>query len=277
MEPESWQISFWVDADLREGIMAALEEMDPFAVASFEDGASWRIEAWFADEDTALQAARPFTDASVRPVLPQNWVAASLRELNPVATGRFFVYAPHWTEPLPPGLIPLEIAAGTAFGTGHHGTTAGCLEALSLLKKFTSPRAALDLGCGTGVLGIAARKLWPAARVSLSDIDPDATAFAREAAKINKVTGLEIITAPGLDHRALRQAAPFDLIIANILARPLCGLAPSIAGALAPGGHVVLSGLMHHQEMRVLSRYRPFGLSLHTRLRRGDWSTLILH
>lgn len=275
--PESWQLGLWAPESERDAILEALEALEPFAVASFEDGASWRIEAWFADEDSARHAANGYDDASVEPVYPQNWVAASVRELDPVAAGRFFVYAPHWTAPVPPGCIPLRIGAGTAFGTGHHGTTAGCLEALSRLAKHAAPRRVLDLGCGTGVLGIAAAKLWPAARLTLSDIDPDATRFSKDAARDNGVTGLSIVTAPGLDHQALKQAAPFDLIIANILARPLCQLAPAITGALGPGGFVILSGLMRHQEMRVISRYRACGLSLHTRIRRGDWSTLVLH
>jgi len=277
MDPESWQIGFWVDEDSRDRVTAALEEREPFAVASFEDGQSWRIEAWFGDEDSARAAAAPFAEASVEPVMQADWVAESVRELDPVIAGRFFVHAPHWTAPAPHGLIPLKIGAGTAFGTGHHGTTAGCLDALSRVQKFTTPRTVLDLGCGTGVLGIAAKKLWPAAQITLSDIDPLATQFSKQAAKINQTPGLRIITAPGLAHHGLQEAAPFDLIIANILARPLCQLAPSIAQALTPGGHVVLSGLMRHQEMRVLSRYRALGLSLHSRLRRGDWSTLILH
>lgn len=287
-QAESWKLSIFCDRADREQQEAQIEDMlAPFAVASFEaqpDGAIWRVEAWFHDKPddalcTALFSAQGWT---VEPVMPANWVAQSLRPLDPVSAGRFFVYGSHDKGiDVPLDKIALTIDAGMAFGTGHHGTTAGCLEAISNLAKTTTPRTVLDLGCGTGVLGLGAARLWPKARILLSDIDPDATAFTKRAAAENRFAQdgrLSIVTAPGLRHPQLAAAGPFDLIIANILAAPLVRLAPSISNALlsAPTSRLVLSGLLNHQEQMILSAYRQHGLSLQQRIRKGEWSALVL-
>ncbi len=286
--PESWKLSLFCTREDRATQENHLEEMlAPFAMASFEaqpDGAIWRIEAWFHDEPdeamlTALFAGQGWT---VEPVFPENWVKQSLRPLDPITAGRFYIYGSHDDQLQPPlGLVPLRIDAGMAFGTGHHGTTEGCLIALSDLKRAITPRNILDLGCGTGVLGLGAARLWPAAKTILSDIDPDATEFAKRAARENGFacdSRLSIITAPGLRHPSLVTAAPFDLIIANILAAPLVRLAPGISGALTRStkARLVLSGLLIHQEQMILSAYHDHGLTLIRRIRRGEWSALVL-
>lgn len=286
--PESYKLSLYCPRDERPHHEEKVEEMlAPFAMASFEaqpDGEIWRIEAWFHEEPeeatcTALFAKQGWV---VEPVMPANWVAQSLRPLEPITSGRFYVYGSH-DEDTPPPLdkISLRIDAGMAFGTGHHGTTSGCLAALSDLKKSVQPQHILDLGCGTGVLGFGAARLWPAAQVTLSDIDPDATDFTRHAAHENGFAldgRLSIVTAPGLRHPQLAQAAPFDLIIANILAAPLVRLAPSISQALTRSinARLVLSGLLNSQEQMILSAYRNHGLTLVQRIRRGEWSALVL-
>jgi len=173
-------------------------------------------------------------------------------------------------------VIPIKIEAGLAFGTGHHETTALCLHVLSEISKRRRFANVLDLGCGTGLLAIGAAKLWRKS-VLASDIDPVAVEVTKENARANGEAPLiRALTADGLDHPALAGQAPYDLIIANILAGPLTKLAPAIARALAPGGMLVLSGLLQWQENLVLSFYRPHGLQLRNARREGVWSALTL-
>jgi ribosomal protein L11 methyltransferase len=205
-----------------------------------------------------------------------DWIKLSQEGLPPVRAGRFFVYGAHDKGRVPDGVIPIRIEAGLAFGTGHHETTALCLGALSDLAKRRRYGNMLDLGCGTGLLAIGAAKLWRK-RVIASDIDPTAVAITRENAAANgESTLIHAVTADGLGSPALAARAPFDLIIANILAAPLTQLAPSIARALDKGGALVLSGLLTWQENLVLSFYRPHGLILRQTRRDGPWSALVL-
>jgi ribosomal protein L11 methyltransferase len=190
-----------------------------------------------------------------------------------VRAGRFFVYGAHDAGTVPHGVIPMRIEAGMAFGTGHHETTALCLSVLSDLARVRRFRNVLDLGTGTGLLAIGAVKLWRLP-VMASDIDPVAVEITRENARANGVAPLvQAVTADGLDNPALKRRAPYDLIIANILAGPLTRLAPSIAAALAPGGVLVLSGLLRDQENLVTSFYK--GLRFLGRQRMGPWSALV--
>ena len=178
----------------------------------------------------------------------QDWIKLSQEGLPPVRAGRFFVYGAHDEGKVPPGVIPIRIEAGLAFGTGHHETTALCLAALSDLAKRRRFANVLDLGCGTGLLAIGAAKLWRK-RVIASDIDRVAVEVTRENARANGEAPLvRAVTADGLDLAALAARAPYDLIVANILAGPLTQLAPQIARALAPRGVLVLSGLLQWQE-----------------------------
>jgi len=191
-----------------------------------------------------------------------------------VRAGRFFVYGAHDAGLVPPGVIPIRIEAGMAFGTGHHETTALCLAELSDLAKRRRYDNVLDLGCGTGLLAIGAVKLWHR-RVTASDIDPTSVAVARENAVANSVR-FPSVMADGPTHPDLFRAAPFDLILANILAGPLTRLAPAIARVLVPGGTLVLSGLLMWQENLVLGFYRAQGLRLRRVRRDGAWSALVL-
>ncbi|HWD49336.1 MAG TPA: 50S ribosomal protein L11 methyltransferase [Rhizomicrobium sp.] len=205
-----------------------------------------------------------------------DWIKLSQEGLPPVRAGRFFVYGAHDAGIVPPGVIPIRIEAGMAFGTGHHETTSLCLGALSVLARRRAYRNVLDLGCGTGLLAIGAAKLWRR-RVLASDIDPVAVDVTRENAAANgEATLVQAITADGLSSPALAAKAPYDLIIANILAAPLTQLAPAIARSLARGGALVLSGLLTWQENLVLSFYRPHGLILRETRRDGPWSALVL-
>ena len=188
--------------------------------------------------------------------------------------GRFFVYGAHDAGTVPHGVIPMKIEAGLAFGTGHHETTALCLAALSDLARERSFRNVLDLGCGTGLLAIGAAKLWKR-RVLASDIDPVAVEVTRDNARANGVGPLvAAVTADGLTSPVLANAAPYDLLIANILAGPLTQLAPAIQRALAPGAVLLLSGLLNNQEKLVTSFYQS--LRFVGARRAGPWSALVL-
>jgi ribosomal protein L11 methyltransferase len=178
---------------------------------------------------------------------------------------------------VPEGCEPLLIEASMAFGTGHHGTTLGCLRALDrLAADGFEGKSVLDLGCGTAVLAMAAARIWPAV-ILASDIDAVAVEVAEANLAANALTGrVTCVEAEGLDHPVLRDAAPFDLIFANILKGPLLALAPGITEALAPGGRVILSGLLNEQAAEVVAVYSELGNSLEHHEEIGDWSTLTM-
>lgn len=205
-----------------------------------------------------------------------DWIAKSLEGLKPVRAGRFLVHGAHDRDDRRAGDIAIEIEAGQAFGTGHHGTTSGCLEMIDTVLKAERPLNALDLGTGTGVLAMAVRKLCPIP-VLATDIDPVAVDVARGNARANGiVSGIDFVTAPGFHHAAFAAYAPFDLIIANILARPLMKLAPGVKRNLAPGGAVILSGILAEQRWKVLSAYRTQGMRHERTYWRNGWVTLLL-
>ena len=241
----------------------------------FEDRAT--VEALYvAMPDGDLLSRLAGRDVFVVLLPDQDWIKLSQEGLPPVRAGRFFVYGAHDAGVVPRGVIPIRIEAGLAFGTGHHETTALCLGALSDLSKRRRFENVLDLGCGTGLLAIGAAKLWRKP-VLASDIDVVAVEVTRENAAANGEAPLvRALTADGLVHPVLAGKAPYDLIIANILASPLTRLAPEIARSLAPGGMALLSGLLAWQENMVTSFYRPQGLVYRGARRSGSWSALLL-
>ena len=253
------------------------------AVAAFEgiDG-RWNVEIHFeqAPDEAAIRrligdAGGP-ADVMFETIAARDWVAASLAGLKPVAAGRFTVHGAHDRVHVTANRIGIEIEAALAFGTGHHGTTRGCLLALDGIVKRTAPRRVLDIGTGTGVLAIAAAK---ALRVPVlaSDIDPEAVRIARENARLNGIAPfLEYLHAAGLGAPRFGTRAPFDLVFANILLPPLKRLAGPMRPLLAPRAHVVLSGLLAAQEQAALAAYRPHGLTLVRRIPLGEWVTLVL-
>ncbi len=235
-----------------------------------------------ADQLTALNEASVSVLGAASPawqpaeLAETNWVAKSLAGLEPVRVGRFFVHGSHSRERLSPNLFGLEIEAGEAFGTGHHGSTAGCLDAIGRIARTHLVGNALDIGTGTGVLAIAIAKIWRAP-VLATDIDPIAVDVARENASLNgSLHHLDFAVAAGLAHPRITQGGPYGLIVANILARPLAQLAPSLAGQLAPGGFAVLSGILPDQAAQVIAAYRSSGLRLVRQSIRDGWSTLVL-
>jgi ribosomal protein L11 methyltransferase len=235
------------------------------------------VEALYSDmPDGELLSKLAGRDVHVSLLPDQDWIKLSQEGLAPVRAGRFFVYGAHDKGRVPRGVIPIRIEAGMAFGTGHHETTALCLAAMSDLARRRRFRNVADIGCGTALLAIGAAKLWKRAVIA-SDIDAVAVAVARENAVANDVAPLvHAIVADGLVNPQLSARAPFDLILANILAAPLTRLAPQIAAALAPAGIAVLSGLLRWQENLVASFYRPHGLVLCAVRRDGPWSALLL-
>lgn len=224
----------------------------------------------------ALSSA--FPDLTVeREIIPDvDWIAKSLEGLTPVRAGRFLVHGSHDRDKVRINDLAIEIEAGQAFGTGHHGTTAGCLEMIEQVLRSRTIRNALDLGTGSGVLAIAVAKMRPVP-VLATDIDPIAICVAKENAKLNGiVSGMSLETAPGFHSDAFRKHGPFDLIIANILARPLIKMAPQLVTHLAPGGTVILSGILASQRWKVLSAYNGMKLSHVRTLWRNGWVTIHL-
>ncbi len=279
--PPLWKASVTLPKEHAPDIAALLELTPPapqavlIAEEPFSPNAT--VDALYIDEpDTAFLRHLTGLPVEAAPLPDQDWIRLSQEGLPPVRAGRFFVYGMHDFGKVPPGVIPLRIEAGLAFGTGHHETTALCLTALSLIAREKRCTRVLDVGCGTGVLAIAAAKLWKR-RVLATDIDPVAVDVTRENARTNGVSPLiSAAIAEGMTHPVIRANAPYDLILANILAGPLTQLALPLTALVAPGGVVVLSGLLRWQENMVLSFYRPQGLQLREALRQGPWTALVL-
>ena len=256
------------------------EEPDPSAPEQ------WLLHAYFEHEpaEDDLDVIARLGDGGeprIERLGEADWVTMSQSGLQPIRAGRFFVHTPMYRS-RPPGTIAFEIDAGLAFGTGQHATTAGCLEALDRLEREgRSFDNIADIGTGTGLLPFAALVLWPEARCIATDIDPIAVEVARENSAINAVRlghgsgELLLAAADGMDSPLLQARAPFDLLIANILAGPLIELADDFANALAPGGSVILAGLLDSQADDVIGAYEARGLALASR-GTGEWPVLVL-
>ena len=262
-----------IDAD------PALEALTYSILEEDEDAGLWRIDAFptGAEEAEALRTRlgeEPALVVATEALADADWLAMALSGLPPVRAGRFFVYGVHDRGRAPPNAVNLRIEAGAAFGTGHHGTTVGCLLAYDALLKRRGFARVLDVGCGTGILAIAAAKTG--AKTALgTDIDPVSVRISRENAQVNRVRA-RFVHAAGLDAQSVREGGPYDLVFANILARPLVMLAQDIGQALAPGGRAILSGLLRTQERYVRAAYLNRGFALEKRLRRDAWATLLL-
>jgi ribosomal protein L11 methyltransferase len=210
--------------------------------------------------------------------VPQvNWLEHSYQQFKPFSVGAFFIYGSHYNGAVPANLQGLQIDAATAFGSGEHGTTAGCLRALlSLQENGEHPRKVLDMGTGSGILAIAAARLW-GSPVLAADIDEESVRVAKHHAQINKVEKLvTCLRSDGFTAAAIRDSSPFDIVLANILAGPLIIMAADIARATAPGGHAVVSGLLTDQAEDVMAAYAAQGMALQKRYDENDWVALLL-
>lgn len=262
-----------LDADAGcEGMAYSILEED-------EDHDVWRIDAFPSEAPEAEAAERvlqgfPDLRVVVETLGDADWLAMALSGLPPVRAGRFFIFGMHDRGRTPPNAVNLRIEAGAAFGTGHHGTTVGCLLAYDALLKRRSYRKVLDVGAGTGVLAIAAARTGSSVAVG-TDIDAVSVRIARENAEVNR-SNARFVHAAGLGHRLVAEHAPYDLVFANILAPPLVALAQDIKQALKPGGVAILSGLLRSQERRVKAAYLSRGFRVVRRIHRDAWATLVL-
>ena len=285
----TWTALTTVTGKLRaEALGAALERLipEPIGVGVFEveDGRDlWEVGGYFEDrpDDVALAlsaAAFGAADFAVSEVPERDWVAHVRRELSPVEAGRFFVYGAHDADKVPEDRVALRIEAAMAFGTGHHGTTLGCLRALDrLLDAGVLAGSVADIGCGTAVLAMAAAFEYPRATIIASDIDEVAVDVALANVRANGLEGrVDCVEAAGFSHPDLAGEGRFDLVFANILKGPLMELAPDMARSVRAGGHAILSGLLTAQADEIVARYASFGLKCVHREDIVDWTTLVL-
>lgn len=274
--------------DAAVALANAVERMqpEPTGVGVFEiedDSGLWEVGAYFLEKPDMVMlevialafGAKPFALSELPEI---DWVAKVRRELSPVEAGRFFVFGSHDADKVPAGRVALQIEATVAFGTGHHGTTLGCLRAFDqLFEGGFRPAKVADIGCGTAVLAMAAAAVLPDALVIASDIDAVAVEVAVANVGINALAGrVDCLEAAGFGHPRLAAAAPFDLVFANILKGPLIELAPDMAAHLGKGGLAILSGLLVVQAESVTAAYLAAGFALDAREDIGEWSTLVL-
>ena len=284
------------EADARRVVDIVTEFFDPAetAAAAFEetistrtwnDGEPWLVEIYFGHEPDEVEVRRLVAtacgdelsaSATFSRVEQRDWVAASLEGLEAVREGRFVIHGSHGRARVGVGDIGIEIEAALAFGTGHHGTTRGCLAALNAVARRRLPRRILDVGTGTGVLAIAAARRWKLP-VAAGDIDPIAVTTAAANARANRASPfVRPVLAKGTAQQQLRAGGPYDLVFANILARPLKALAPAVRPLVAHGGEIVLSGLLGGDVPGVVSAYRTQGFVLTRRRDLEGWATLMM-
>lgn len=294
-----WTVSFIVPEAAVTAFALALDDI-AVSVSQFEDttsaGRAWRIDALFEQEPNRADlisrlalverhANATTANLQITQVPDTDWVAATLSSFNPMHIGRFWVHGGHHRGSAPPGTLPLQIDASTAFGTGEHATTYGCLMAIDDLAKRNRFRRTvmlaggtpiLDVGCGTGILAMAAARRWPVNALA-SDIDKEAVRVARAIVLANGLANrVTVVQADGITQRHIMTESPYALITANILARPLCRMAKDFAAALAPRGRIILSGLLNNQVSMVRSAYQVCGLTMERRISVGEWAALIL-
>ena len=281
----AWKLTLPCTRDEAEAIAVADLDLPAVLMTSEVDEAAgeWRLDAYFDGEpsrDTVaaireLAASGGWSRAQPAPLADQDWVTLSQQGLEPIREGRFVVHTDAYPVDPPVGGRAFLVNAGQAFGTGHHHTTAGCLAMLDALAGERIVNA-IDLGTGTGLLAFAVRHLWPAARVVATDIDPIAIDVTRENMIANGVEAIDLLVADGARDPRIAASAPYDLIVANILAGPLIAMAPEIAGIAAPKAIVVLAGLLTSQADAVVAAYAAVGIAANARDERGDWTILRL-
>ena len=289
-QPTSWRLAVAVPGAHVALFEAALDGLGGALVSAADPDAAGLLllESYLSERPEAAAVAACLATAAAaagcappEPVIEElaarDWVRESQEAQAPLQTARFWIHGSHHDASPPAGLTPLLVEASLAFGTGRHETTLGCLLAMEDLAKRSWPRVILDMGCGSGILGLAAAELWPVARVLGIDNDPVAILVARRHAGLNRLSQrATFVCAEGYRPAALRGRGGFDLVLANILARPLAAMARDLKRALAPGGLALLSGLLSTQERQVLAPHEALGLRLVRRQRLAEWSVLTL-
>ncbi len=288
-----WKSSFVVPAGAVELFLDSVDA-DALSIAAFEidgvengDGQLWRVEMLHREEPDPLDLEvllEPLAERASLGSLPveigqvpdADWVKEVQADMPPRRFGRFWVHGSHVDTPPPEGATPIRLDAGLAFGSGEHATTQGCLQAIDQRARRRRFRHVLDMGCGAGMLAIAAAKCWPA-RVLAVDNDPVAVEVAAENARLNDVGAqVQALLSEGYADPQIRMRGPYDVILANILADPLCDMARDLTQVLAADGIAVLSGLLDRQASRVLAAHYGCGLSLRKRIEIGPWTTLVM-
>ncbi|MBY0406430.1 MAG: 50S ribosomal protein L11 methyltransferase [Rickettsiales bacterium] len=287
--PQYWRVTFMIHADAAGTAEEAFNDV-ALAVSGFEtDEANhiWTFELLCGEAPDMEDMKRrlmllaslhsvPEPVPSLQKVEQVDWLAQVARSFPPLSIGRFYVYGSHVEEPPPTGSIPIQVDAGAAFGSGEHGTTRCCLEALDWLSRKSAFTKILDMGCGSGILAIAAAKLWKVDVLAV-DIDPVAVRVTEDNVRINReTTRVVAAVSDGYQADKIKKGGPFQLIVSNILARPLIAFAPDLFKNLAPGGYAVLSGLLTSQEQQVLSAHVMQGLKMEKRFVHDEWCTLVL-
>lgn len=294
----SWKVTVFAPRNIIQAALVAHEDAwdwdHEIVIAGSEIAEDkpddWQLEAWMARKPTRADRNAiadlfegPPPKLRVEELPEEDWVTLSQQGVEPIREGVFHVHTPEHPPLGQNGVRDFVIPASQAFGTGQHATTAGCLAMLSHMKRQgVHVRNLADIGTGTGLLAFAGMHLWPAARAIASDIDAVCAPVVAENAASNGIAlgdgagRMAMVIAPGMDHALLKATSPYDLLIANILAGPLVELAPEFARAVAPGGSVLLAGLLETQEAAVRAAYRMAGLRLAARMVRGDWSILWL-
>ena len=288
-----WKSSFEVPAGAVNLFLDAIDA-DALSIAAFEvggsengDGSLWRVEMLHADKpepddlNVLLEPLIEQAELGAVPIMidqvPDNdWVKQVQADMPPRQVGRFWIHGSHVDAEAPEGSVPIELDAGLAFGSGEHATTQGCLDAIHRIALRLRFRKVLDMGCGAGMLAIAAAKCWPARGLAV-DNDPVAVDVAAENIRQNGVSSrIQALLSDGYADPKIRLHGPYDLVLANILANPLCMMAKDLSRHLAPDGLAVLSGLLAWQASGVLSAHRLVGMNLRERIDIGPWTTLVL-
>lgn len=283
-----WRVALTVPEALAGVFADAIADaVDTIATFEIEEGGTWLVEGTrYGQPDRARLVARvavlaealalPDPELTVESLADIDWLSHSYKGFPPIRAGRFHIHGSHIDSTVPAGALSLLVDAGTAFGTGEHATTHGCLLALDRLARRFRPSRVLDMGCGSGILALAAARAWKVP-VAAVDIDPESVRVARINTRRNGLAAfVRVDGGDGYDTPLVRDRGPYPLIVSNILARPLARMAPRLAASLEPNGHVILSGLLTRQERHVLQAHRAQGLRLVNRFVIGEWATLVL-
>jgi len=284
-----WQITIIAD-EPPVALEAGLEvQLNINTFSTHRSDAGFMLQAWAEDQpDEAVLAsmieqiygAGHKVEYDISYLAPRDWVAENRKSFPPQRIDRFWVYGSHIDSAAPVASYPLKIDAAQAFGSGTHPTTQGCLVLLGRLRRYRkTPRNLLDMGCGSAILAMAAKRQFPAVTVVAADTDPLSVTASRQNARMNKFArnGFDAVKSAGFDHPLCRKSAPYDLIFANILAPPLRRMAAELTAHLSASGTLILSGLLNQQVDDILTRYRHFGMKLTEQYVIGDWSALMLH